>query len=107
MPLQNNLDFGIGPKDATRWVLNVQPVIPFKLNEDWNLITRIITADWENARGEEWVVPLGAGFGKSARLERLPVNFQLGAYYNVETPCEGAEWQLRCQMQQLLPKPGK
>ena len=42
LPLQNNFDFGIGPSKATRWVLNVQPVIPFKLTEDWNLITRTI-----------------------------------------------------------------
>jgi len=33
---------GIGPNDATQWVLNVQPVIPITLNKDWNLITRII-----------------------------------------------------------------
>jgi hypothetical protein len=25
---QNNFNFGIGPDDATQWVLNVQPVIP-------------------------------------------------------------------------------
>jgi hypothetical protein len=24
------------------WILNVQPVIPFRLNEHWNLITRTI-----------------------------------------------------------------
>lgn len=42
MPLQNNWDFGIGPEDATRYTLNVQPVIPFSINRDWNLITRTI-----------------------------------------------------------------
>lgn len=42
MPLQSNLDFGIGPADATRYTLNIQPVIPFDLNDDWNLITRTI-----------------------------------------------------------------
>jgi hypothetical protein len=43
VPLQNNFNFGAGPKDATIYVLNVQPVIPLRLTQDWNLITRIIT----------------------------------------------------------------
>jgi hypothetical protein len=42
VPLQSNFDFGIGAHDAMRYTLNVQPVIPFQLNEDWNLITRTI-----------------------------------------------------------------
>ncbi len=43
VPLQNNLDYGGGPQRAgSQYLLNVQPVIPFKLNDDWNLITRTI-----------------------------------------------------------------
>ena len=42
VPLQNNWDFGIGPEDAMRYTLNVQPVIPFSISTDWNLITRTI-----------------------------------------------------------------
>ena len=42
VPLQNNFNFSAGPNDATIYVLNVQPVIPLKLTEDWNLITRTI-----------------------------------------------------------------
>src|SRR5438552_3065234 len=42
VPFQNNFNFGIGPNDATQWVLNVEPVIPITLNKDWNLITRTI-----------------------------------------------------------------
>jgi hypothetical protein len=33
VPLQNNFNFGAGPKDATIYVLNVQPVIPLRLTE--------------------------------------------------------------------------
>lgn len=43
VPFQNNFNFGAGPNDATIYVLNVQPVIPLKVTEDWNLITRVIT----------------------------------------------------------------
>ncbi|WP_050025598.1 hypothetical protein [Verrucomicrobium sp. BvORR034] len=42
VPLQANWDTGIGVNDASRFTLNVQPVIPFDLNEDWNLIVRTI-----------------------------------------------------------------
>lgn len=42
VPLQSNLDFGIGSENATRYTLNIQPVVPFTLNEDWNLVTRTI-----------------------------------------------------------------
>jgi hypothetical protein len=42
VPFQNNFNFGVGPNDATQYILNVQPVIPISLSEDWNLITRTI-----------------------------------------------------------------
>jgi len=224
VPLQNNFNFGIGPNDATQWVLNIQPVIPISLNEDWNLITRtiipiinqpspapgissafglgninptvflspaksgkiiwgvgptltiptasdsmlgadrwsagpsavalmmhkhwvigalanqqwsfagsggeyvnamliqpfinynlpdgwylttspIITANWAADSDDRWTVPLGGGVGKILKLGKLPVNTQLGAYYNVLTPDNfGADWQLRFQLQLLFPK---
>jgi len=42
VPIQNNWDFGIGPEDAMRYTANIQPVIPFSISEDWNLVTRTI-----------------------------------------------------------------
>jgi hypothetical protein len=42
LPFQNNTNFGLGPNDRTQNVLNIQPVIPFSLGENWNLITRTI-----------------------------------------------------------------
>jgi hypothetical protein len=43
VPLQYNYDrYGGSNDDAAVSRLNVQPVIPFSLNEDWNLITRTI-----------------------------------------------------------------
>ena len=42
LPLQNNTNFGIGPDDETQNILNIQPVWPFSIGEDWNLITRTI-----------------------------------------------------------------
>jgi hypothetical protein len=42
IPLQFNWDNGVGPDEATRLVLNIQPVVPFSLGERWNLIGRFI-----------------------------------------------------------------
>lgn len=43
LPLQLNYDEGIGVEDdGARFVLNVQPVVPFSLTENWNLISRTI-----------------------------------------------------------------
>ena len=42
LPLQNNTNFAYGPGDDIQNVLNIQPVVPFQLNENWNLITRTI-----------------------------------------------------------------
>jgi hypothetical protein len=42
VPFQDNINFNVGPEDGTQNVLNIQPVIPFNLNADWNLITRTI-----------------------------------------------------------------
>ncbi len=42
VPLQSNWDFGIGPRNAMRYTLNIQPVIPISLTRNWNLISRTI-----------------------------------------------------------------
>jgi hypothetical protein len=41
-PLQSNFDFGLGTGSGWRYTLNVQPVIPIKLSDKWNLISRTI-----------------------------------------------------------------
>ena len=221
LPLQNNTNFNFGPQNKTQNILNVQPVVPFSINEDWNLITRtivpitsqpktapgtdrdfgigdttftaflspknvgkwiwgagpvlllptntddrlgpdkwgagpsfailtmrgpwvagslfsniwsfggsgdddvnfftwqyfvnynmsngwylvsspIITANWENA-GDEATIPFGGGIGKIFRLGKQPMNASVQAFYNVETPDNGADWQLRLQLQFLFP----
>ena len=42
LPLQNNTNLNIGPEDQTQNILNIQPVYPFGLTDDFNLITRTI-----------------------------------------------------------------
>ncbi len=43
VPFQADYNQNIGPGDeGSVWVTNIQPVIPFTLNEEWNLISRTI-----------------------------------------------------------------
>jgi len=42
VPFQSNYDCCFGPNDASRYLLNIQPVVPVSLNPDWNLIIRTI-----------------------------------------------------------------
>jgi hypothetical protein len=42
LPFQNNLFFGMGPSNGSKWLMNVQPVIPVQITKDLNLISRVI-----------------------------------------------------------------
>jgi hypothetical protein len=42
VPFQSNTNFSVGPYSKTQEVLNIQPVIPIHLTDDWNVITRWI-----------------------------------------------------------------
>jgi len=42
IPFQFNWEQNVGPNESTRFILNVQPVMPFSISQDWNLIARVI-----------------------------------------------------------------
>lgn len=42
VPFQNNTNFGVGKFDRTSNILNIQPVIPTPISENWNLVNRAI-----------------------------------------------------------------
>ena len=43
VPLQANYDENIGTdEEGSTWRINIQPVIPLSINDDWNLISRTI-----------------------------------------------------------------
>ena len=43
VPFQNNFDFGGGPAgNGYQYKMNLQPIIPITLNEDWLLISRTV-----------------------------------------------------------------
>jgi hypothetical protein len=54
VPFQNNTNYGYGPNENVQNVMNIQPVIPIKLNDCYNLITRtivpVIHQPWPDTR---------------------------------------------------------
>ena len=42
VPLQGNWDFGLGTREASATLLNIQPVMPFGINKSTNVILRVI-----------------------------------------------------------------
>lgn len=62
MPFQANTNFNAGPNKGTQVTLNIQPVIPLHLNEDWNVITRtILPLVWSPSMQPAQSVPFGTG----------------------------------------------
>ena len=42
VPLQFNWQQEVGPLELSQFILNVQPVMPFEMNEHWNMIALVI-----------------------------------------------------------------
>lgn len=42
LPFQSNFYFGMGENNKMGYVLNIQPVVPFRVSPKWNLVTRTI-----------------------------------------------------------------
>lgn len=69
VPMQFNYDDGIGPTDdGSRSLVNVQPVIPVSIGENWNMISRTIIP----IVYQEDIVPgAGSQFGTGDVLQSL------------------------------------
>jgi hypothetical protein len=82
----------------------IQYFVNYNLAGGWYLTSApIITANWNAASDQKWVVPFGAGGGKIFRIGKLPFNGNVSAYYNAVRPDVGPEWTLRVLLALLLP----
>ena len=62
VPFQSNTNFNYGPHQGTQELLNIQPVIPIHINDDWNIITRtILPLIWQPTLQPAQTVPSGTG----------------------------------------------
>nr|CDQ34061.1 hypothetical protein BN993_03515 [Virgibacillus halodenitrificans] len=68
VPFQLNYDEDVGAGNGERFQLNIQPVIPFGISQDWNLISRTILP----IVSQDNVVPSeGSQFGTGDTLQSL------------------------------------
>jgi hypothetical protein len=64
----------------------------------------IITANWKAHGSNVWTLPVGGALGHIFHLGRLPVNTQIGAYYNAVRPDFASNWQVRAEATFMFPK---
>ena len=101
--LVNNV-FSLGGTPApggTRYSLfTVNPFFNYNFGEGWYVgSSSIITANWQTSGNNAWTLPVGADIGRVIKIGgKLPVNLQIGAYYNALRPQFGSTWQLRTQV---------
>jgi hypothetical protein len=103
--LINNIWSIAGNSDASNVNKGLlQYFVVYQLGDGWYVNSApIITVNWEAESGQQWTVPFGLGGGKLFFAGKLPVNFQIGAFYNVVKPDLSADLQFRAQVQFLLP----
>ncbi|MHC4691404.1 MAG: neuromedin U [Planctomycetota bacterium] len=71
LPLQYNAYFETGPKAKTQTIINIQPVIPFNLNDDWLFVARPLISLME-------LPPLTDGQNRNHGL----ANFQFQGFFS-------------------------
>jgi hypothetical protein len=93
--------------DVNQFLLN--PFVNYNLGDGLAIgSVPIITANWKADSGEKWTVPIGLQVSKIMPIGKLPINWILGAYYNIEKPDNlGPDWTLRFQVNFMFPKGGK
>jgi hypothetical protein len=81
VPFQNNLNFNYGPHGGTQDNLNIQPVIPIHITENWSVITRtILPLVWQPSLLPAQTVPFGTA----------PIVFS--AFLSPSEPVNGLVW---------------
>jgi hypothetical protein len=80
VPFQFNYDGDIGPANGDRVYVNIQPVIPVSISEDWNMISRtILPVTWQDD-----VVPGEDQFGLGDTVQSL--------FFSPKKPTNGIIW---------------
>jgi hypothetical protein len=83
----------------------IQPFLNYNFEGGTYLTSSpILTVNWKADGSDQWTVPVGGGVGRIFHVGKLPVNAQVGAYYNAIRPDDAPNWQIRAQAQFMFPK---
>ena len=103
--LNNQWSIGGDPLRPAVNTFLAQPFINYNMAHGWYLTSSpLITANWLGAPGQQWLVPIGGGFGRIFKLGDQPVSANIAAYYNVLRPTNAPDWQLRAELSLLFPE---
>lgn len=82
-----------------------QYLLAYTFDNGWYVSTNPnITANWQNEKNQKWLVPFGAGGGKTFYLGKQGFNLSSHAYYNAVRPAGiGPAWQLQVELELLIP----
>lgn len=85
----------------------LQPILSYRLSPQITIgYTGTITSNWHGPSSQRWTLPLGLTFSKLTRPEGfVPVNYIVGAGYNVVRPDTAGTWFLRAQINFVIPQP--
>ncbi|MCJ7542802.1 MAG: hypothetical protein MUO88_24395, partial [Desulfobacterales bacterium] len=79
VPIEYDYDSDIGPADSgERWSITTKPVIPFSLNDEWNLISRTIISYIDQQE-------ISAGAGSQSGLSDM----QTSLFFSPKAPVNG------------------
>lgn len=67
----------------------------------------LITANWGEDSSDQWLIPVGGGFGRVFKMREQRVNASLQGFYHAAKPSDGPDWSMRFQLQLLFPKKKK
>ena len=84
-----------------------QYFVNYNFGGGWYVTSQpIITAAWNlpSVSSAQWTVPFGAGFGKLQKFGKIPLNFQVSAFWNAVRPntLPSSNWTYRLQVTLLL-----
>ena len=104
MLAQHFWDFA-GDDDAADVNLSsIQIFINYNFPEFYLTTSPTFQYNHEAHSGDRWTVPLGGGAGKLVKFGKMPVDFKLTAYVNVEAPDSAPDWYTEFQVKFLFPK---
>ncbi len=84
--------------------LLIRGAIRRQLSNDWYLVSApVITANWNGASGQKWVVPVGGGIGRQLGPDSRPLAVSLQGYVNAIKPDGAPDWVVRLSVVLALP----
>ena len=93
---------GSGNRASVNQLL-IRGAIRRQLQDDWYFVSApIITANWKRA-GQNWLVPVGGGIGRTFTLNEHPWAWSVQGYYNVIKADPDPDWVIRFAIVAAIP----